>query len=166
MNTSQEISRKGTASGPLLEKDHGYFNSQTVMLSAEEVFSFCQDLENVKKVLNDLPVDVENFLDLNLVSAEQTEANEYKIQWSNKANSKFSGNVIFLLKTAPMDRGTYLTAEASFAKFNFREEGPSNLMNVFLKRFKQLMETGEIASIKGQPSGREEIKASDERTLH
>lgn len=158
MNTSQEFSNKATASGPLLEKDHGYFNSQTVMLSPDEVFSFCQDSENVKKVLTDLPVDVENFLELNLVSAEQLEANQYKIQWSNKANSKFSGNVIFLLTNAPMDRGTYLTAEASFAKFNFREEGPSNLMNIFLKRFKALMETGEIATTKGQPSGREEIK--------
>ncbi len=157
MNTQQEIYRK-TTPGPLLEKDHGYFNSQTVLLDPEKVFSFCQDSENVKKVLTDLPVDVENFLDLRLVSAEQIENDEYKILWSNKENSKFAGNVIFLLKKAPLDRGTFLTAEASFAKFNFKDEGPSSLMHIFLKRFKMLLETGEIASTKGQPSGREELK--------
>lgn len=154
MNTQQET-------GPLLEKDHGYFHAQTIATSPEKVFEFCQDSDNVKKVLTDLPLDVDNFLDLNLVSAVQIEANQYKIQWSNKANSKLAGNVIFLIRKAPMERGTYLSAEASFAKINFRNDSPSFLMNVFLKRFKQLMETGEIATIKGQPSGREEL-----RTLH
>lgn len=159
MNTSQEISQKTTASGPLLEKDHGYYNSQTILLDPVEVFNFCQDSQNVKKVLSDLPVDVENFLELNLLSAEQIETDQYRILWSNK--SKVSGNVTFLLKKAPFDRGTFLSAEASFDKFNFKEDGPSTLMNIFLKRFKALMETGEIPTVKGQPSGREELK-----TLH
>lgn len=160
MNAQQEInSRK--AGGPLLDKDHGYFNCQTILLSPEDVFAFCQDSSNVKKVLTDLPVDVENFLDLNLVSAVQTEPNQYKVQWSNKENSKAAGNLTFILTKAPYDRGTFLTAEAQFNKFNFRTEGPSNLMNIFIKRFKQLLETGEIATTKGQPSGREELK-----TLH
>lgn len=161
MNTQHEISKKSKAAGPLLEVDHGYFHCQTIATSPEIVFEFCQDSDNVKKVLMDLPVDVENFLELNLVSALQTAANQYKIQWANDSQSKLAGSITFLIKKAPMDRGTYLSAEASFAKINFKNDSPSFLMNVFLKRFKQLLETGEIATVKGQPSGREEL-----RTLH
>lgn len=161
MNTQQEVSSKRKSTGPLLEKDHGYFHSATIATTPEKVFEFCQNSENVKNVLTDLPLDVDNFLNLNLISAVQTEANQYKIQWSNKSNSKLAGTVIFLIKKAPMDRGTYLSAEANFEKINFKNDSPSFLMNVFLKRFKALMETGEIPSTKGQPSGREEL-----RTLH
>jgi hypothetical protein len=157
MNTQQEISHKRKSTGPLLEKDHGYFHSATIAVEPEKVFEFCQDSENVKNVLTDLPVDVDNFLDLHLISAIQIEANQYKVQWSNKSNSKLAGNVVFLLMKAPYNRGTYLSAEASFDKLNFNDEGPSFLMNVFLKRFKALLETGEIPTTKGQPSGREEI---------
>lgn len=161
MNTQQEISSKKVSTGPLLEKDHGYFNSQMIALPPDKVFEFCQDSENVKKVLTDIPVDLDNFLDLQLVSATETETDQYKILWENKKQSKLTGKVSFLLKKAPLDRGTYLSAEATFANFSFKEEGPSSLMNVFLKRFKSLLETGEIATTKGQPSGREELK-----TLH
>lgn len=158
MNTQQEISLKSKAPVPLLEKDHGYFHSATIAVDPDKVFEFCQDAENVKKVLTDLPLNVDNFLNLNLISATETASNQYKIQWSNKPNSRLAGNVIFLITKAPSDRGTYLTAEASFDKVSFKDESPSFLMNVFLKRFKALMETGEIPTVKGQPSGREELK--------
>lgn len=161
MNTQPESYTKRKTTGPLLEKDHGFFHSATIALDPEKVFELCQNSENVKKVLSDLPLEMDNLLDLDMISATKQKANEYKIEWSNKANSKLKGNVIFLLKEAPVERGTYLSAEASFEKFNFKDERPSFLMHVFLKRFKALIETGEIPTTKGQPSGREELK-----TLH
>lgn len=166
MNQTEKVSQIKSQKGPLLEKEHGYFNSVTIRLSPAEVFELCQDDGNVQKVLSDLPMDVENFLALDLISAENVGADQYKIIWENKSDTKIAGNLTFLLTEAPVDRGTILSAEADFRNFNFNDDSPSTLMNIFLKRFKALMETGEIATTKGQPSGREELNESRDQTLH
>lgn len=159
MNQTENIStEKRLYKGPLLDKEHGYYNSVSVMCQPSEVFNFCQDLTNVKKTLTDLPLNVENFLDLSMASAEQIGADEYKIVMRNNPESKTVGDIIFLISSAPSDRGTYLTAEAIFEKISWNDESPSTLMKVFLKRMKMLLETGEIATTKGQPSGREEVR--------
>lgn len=155
----QTLNTSETTKAPLLEQDAGYYYSTTIVVSPEELFTFCQDERYLKQVLTDLPGDVENFLDLELSSQEALDPNEYKIVWRNKPESKFEGTFTFLLKQAPANRGTILTGQAKFEKINFQEEGPSTLVNIFLKRLKALKETGEIATIKGQPSGREEIKS-------
>ena len=164
MNQTEQVTNSESQRGPLLEKDHGYFNSATVRLEPSEVFKFCQDESHVQKVLEDLPVDVENFLSLKLISAEDIGKDQYKIVWENKADQKISGRLIFLLTKAPIDHGTFLSAEANFESINFKTDSPSTLINIFLKRMKALMETGELATTKGQPSGREEIESP--KTLH
>ncbi len=138
---------------PQLDREHGYFASATVTNSLEDIVAFCKDQENVEKVLKDIPAKVENFLGLKL-ETDASEKDGHRIIWKN--SGKNPGKLIFLLSPA-MNKGTVITAEAVFDKIHFREDGPSTLMNIFLKRMKQLMETGEIATTKGQPSGREEI---------
>lgn len=168
MNETQRVesSQRTVSRGPLLDKDHGYFNSATVALPPLEIFHFCQNDQNLRKVLTDLPLDVENFLDLTLKSAEQTGTDEFQITWHNRPGSRFTGTLIFLLKKAPVERGTIVTTEARFNKINLRSEKPSNLINMFLKRMKSLIETGEIATTKGQPNGQEEISPEEKKTLH
>lgn len=161
-----DSSHRTVVSGPLLDKDHGYFNSATVALSPLEIFHFCQNDHNIKQVLTDLPGDLENFLDLTLKSAEQVGTDEFQITWHNRPESKFSGTLIFLLKKAPVNRGTIVTTEAQFNRINLKSEKPSTLINMFLKRMKSLIETGEIATTKGQPNGQEEISPSENTTLH
>ena len=168
MNPSENIEPKITAKqqGPLLDKEHGYFNSVTVNLSPLEIFHFCQNDKNLKQVLTNLPGDIENFLELNLKTAEQTGTDEFQITWQNRPQAKLSGTLIFLLKKAPANRGTIVTSEASFQKINFKSDKPSTLIKIFLKRMKSLIETGEIATTKGQPNGQNEISPSDNQTLH
>ncbi|MES2527361.1 MAG: hypothetical protein V4598_09745 [Bdellovibrionota bacterium] len=139
---------------PQLDREHGYFASATVTNSLDEIVAFCRDQQNVEKVLKNLPAKIENFLTLKLESSA-AESEGHRIIWKN--TGKTSGKLIFLLQPAPKGRGTVITTEAVFDKIHFREDGPSTLMNIFLKRMKQLMETGEIATVEGQPSGREEI---------
>lgn len=167
MNTTERELNKSESKGhfPLPEEEHGLFNSSTVRLEPDIVFDFCQKKENVEKVLADLPMGIDNFLDLTFVSAERTSQDQYEIKWKNKPESKVSGTLSFLLQKAPVDHGTILIAEAIFDNYNSKGQDPSDLMKIFLKRMKALLETGVIATTKGQPSGRDELKTED-KTLH
>ena len=96
--------------------------------------------------------------------AEITEERENEfIAWRSLPGSTVQsmGNVIF--EDAPGGRGTIVTVEmqynppagsmgAAFAKL-FGEE-PSQQLRDDLRHFKQMMETGEVPSVEGQPSGR------------
>lgn len=145
---------------PISDTDHGYFNSVTIALPPNLVFNACKDERNIHKTLSDLPKDIENFLDLNFISAEQRAEDYFEIKWDSE-NSQAEGSLSFIIRKAPGDQGSIVYAFALFERLHWREEGPSNLMNIFLKRMKALIETGEIATTKGQPSGREEL-----RTIH
>lgn len=162
MNETERMNESPNKSQvPLLDKEHGYYASASLTCSPEVVYQSCQNLQHVEKVLSDLPADLDNFLSLELVSAQEEGSNQFRIVWQNKKDQKISGNLTFLIKEAPYQRGSIITSEANFKKLNFKEDGPSTLMNLFLKRMKALIETGEVPTTKGQPSGREELK-----TLH
>ena len=156
MNTA-EIKTTSTSPMPRLDKEHGFYNSTTIAQPSEDIFIFCQNSQNVEKVLTDLPMDIENFFDLTLISAERTNETEFEIKWQNKPESKVQGTLTFILQKAPANRGTILSAIAVFKDLHWKDEEPSTLMNVFIKRMKALIETGVLATTKGQPSGREEI---------
>jgi hypothetical protein len=168
MNQTEKIEseQKLVSQGPLVDKEKGYFNSATINLAPEKVFKFCQNEDNLKHVLTNLPMNIENFLDLELQSAQQAAPGSYKIVWQNKPHSKFSGNIHFFLKKAPVKRGTLVNLQAGFDKIDLSDDEPSTLINMFLKRMKSLIETGEIATTLGQPTGKEEISSSKNKTLH
>jgi len=167
MNVSEKIleDKKSQSQVPMLDKAAGFFNSATIAKDPDSVFDFCQIEANIEKVLTDLPLGVDNFLDLTLVSARRPGSGEYEIKWQNKPGTKVKGTLQFLLKRAPANRGTLLSAIAEFKELHPKDEGPSDMMNVFLKRMKALMETGEIPTTKGQPTGQQEL-SEKEKTLH
>lgn len=143
---------------PYLDKEHGYYASASVTNAPGEIYQFCQDSKNIEKVLRNLPGTVKNFLQLSLSSAEKVHDDEYRLQWQNNSSNATKGTLTFLIKGSPFRGGSIITVEAVFEKIKFKDEGPSTLMNIFLKRMKGLMETGVIATTVGQPSGREELK--------
>lgn len=167
MNTVERQPRVKTSPSRALmpDREHGYYNSTTVALDADAIYNFCQDSENLEKVLGDLPLGIENFLKLKLVKSQRTPNGDFELEWKNQKDSKFQGTLTFLLKKAPANRGTIISAIAEFEKIHWRDEEPSTLMNIFLHRMKCLMETGVLPTTKGQPSGREEI-SSENKTIH
>jgi uncharacterized membrane protein len=85
-----------------------------------------------------------------------------QLDWQSLRGSQVTNLGSVLFKQAPDNRGTEVkvifgydppggSIGAAFAKL-FGEE-PSQQVADDLRRFKQLMETGEIATVKGQPSG-------------
>lgn len=141
-----------TQHAPALDNDHGYYSVVSLTNPKEVLEEFFSDPMNVEKVLTGIPSPISNFLDLELESADAD-----RVVYRNK-NAHAPGQLIFLLQENQFHPGSLITVEAKLGNIRFRDEGPSTLMNLFLRRMKQLIETGEIATTKGQPSGREEIK--------
>lgn len=88
-----------------------------------------------------------------------------KISWRSQPGSQIenAGSVLFF--DAPGNRGTEIqvsiqydppAGSAGAAVARMLGEEPSMQVLDDLRRFKQIMETGEVATIKGQPSGRVE----------
>jgi len=145
-------------SQPPLEKEVGLYNSTTILMPPERIFEFCRNERNVEKVLENLPHGVDNFLDLSLIRAIQTDSGQYEILFENRTGQKTSGTLMFHLEIAPARRGTYVSAIATFTHLNSKSAKPSELIKIFLRRMKALAETGKIPTTKGQSSGREEYR--------
>lgn len=148
---------------PLVDREHGFFHSSTFNVEPQVVFDFMRDSSNIERALNDLPDTVENFFELELESAEKNAEGDFEIHWRNAESAKIQGTLNFTLREAPANRGTIIVAVAEFDSFSWKDEEPSTLINFFLRRCKALIETGVIATTKGQPSGREEINESNDR---
>ena len=171
-NTQSAESAESLSRPLALSLEKGYFHSCTVRLEPEKVFALCADENNLQKVIHTLPDFVRNRIELNQIDKDIDEKN-LKITWSNKSHSQIHFRATLILSPAPVDRGTYLSAEAFFeaprSKFlsevlDVENPEPSMLVSVFLRRLKALFETGEIATIKGQPHGSQEIAETE--TLH
>ncbi|MGI9055750.1 MAG: SRPBCC family protein [Pyrinomonadaceae bacterium] len=154
--------------------------SVTINKSAEELYSFWRNFENLPKFMNHLesvkviddkksewtakaPLGYEAHWSAVITEEKQNE----KIAWRSVENSQIpnSGKVEFL---PTVDRGTVvkvtiryeppagkLGALASY----FLTEEPETQIAEDLRRFKSLMETGLVMQVEGQPSGRETEKA-------
>lgn len=140
--------------------EEGLFASMMINADPEVVFTICQEEMSLEKVLEGLPYKADQILELSLVEAERRD-NQYVIRFKNKAGSKLEGELKLFIGEAYNGRGALLCAEAGLDLWTPKGDSPSTMMNAFLKRLKSLVETGEIATTKGQPSGREEKK-----TLH
>lgn len=87
------------------------------------------------------------------------------ISWRSLPGSDLQNAGSVRFRPAPADRGVEVRLTVEFvpaggaigrAIFNLFGEAPAQYIGQFLREFKQLMETGEKATIEGQPSGREE----------
>jgi hypothetical protein len=150
---------------PFFVRRQGLFHSVTVTNSPEEVFKFCQDSSIIEQTLEHLPLNANNILDLSLVSANQTQGDHYIVKWQNRPEFKFKGTLTLELRKAPYNQGTVITSIAEIHQFKSTDEEPSDFILFFLRRLKCLIETGVIATTKGQPSGRDELDISDKQ-LH
>jgi hypothetical protein len=134
----------------------GIYHSSSINKSPSEVYAFCQNEANINKVLTDLPEKIKNFLDLEFVSANSISADVLQVQWRNKKSAEQQGLLTFTFSPAPAKKGTVVVANAIFGEYSMDDEGPSDLINIFLKRVKSLIETNQIATTKGQPNGKDE----------
>jgi hypothetical protein len=163
MLESEQRNHKSNHSARILPvvPEEGLYASMLINASPEVVFTLCQEKMSLEKVLEDLPYKASRLVALNLKEASETDDGHYKLRFKNYEDSKLSGTLDLFIAASYNGRGTLLTAEASLDIWKSGSDSPSTLLNGFLKRLKSLLETGEIATTKGQPSGRDELK-----TLH
>lgn len=162
--------------------------SITVGLSPEEVYRVWRDFENLPRFVRGLesitsrganvyhwtvkgPTGAKYEWDAEIYNEIKNELIAWRtINGSDVANA---GSIRF--QKAPRDRGTYVHVTVNynptagklgqlFAKLTGKE--PEQLIAQNLHRLKQFLETGEIATIEGQSSGREdEVKSERQETL-
>lgn len=169
---------KGQKSGAAVSKDRGIHVNKTVTInrSPEELYSFWRNFENLPRFMNHLesvkvtsdnrshwvakaPAGSTVEWDAEIINEKENEL----IAWRSLegADVDNSGSVRF--QKAQNGQGTEIKVEiqytppggilgAAFAKL-FGEE-PQQQVDGDLRRFKQLMEAGEIPTTQGQSSGR------------
>ena len=166
MQPSQTKSRdiKSRPLSTMPDFTHGLYHSNTVNKSPAAVHEFAKDEANIRLILADFPKDFQNFLDLKFVDSKNSSEQLYTLSYANNEKAKIQGTLTLELEQGPAGRGTVVTAFAKFGSYSSKDEGPSDVINVFLKRFKALIETGVLATTKGQPNGEDE--ASTRTTKH
>ena len=87
--------------------------------------------------------------------AESREAS--RVVWVSDPRGPFRFRVTALFEPAPVDRGTELTVELESSTYSALGALFDRLMRAALgegvRRFKQFVEAGEVASVAGQPTG-------------
>jgi uncharacterized membrane protein len=184
INTAE---KSGGASGEDVARDVHVEKSITINSTPKELYRFWRNFENLPRFMENLESVTER--DDNTSHWVAIGPGETKVEWDAEiynekedeliawrslpgADITNAGSVHF--QEAPGGRGTYLKvvlnynppggkAAALFAKL-FGQE-PGQLVEHNLKRLKQFIETGEIPTTEGQPSGREAeaVAASPER---
>lgn len=152
--------------------------SLTVYRPREEVYRFWRNFENFPRFMKHLESVKESEngrshwvakapLDMTVEwDAEMTEERENElISWRSLPGSEIENSGTVRFKDAPGGRGTEVqvmmkynppggSASAAFAKLFGKE--PNQQVREDLGRFKEVIETGETATVTGQPSGRQE----------
>ncbi len=131
----------------------GLYHSNTINKNPAEVYEFTKTQSNLSKILGDLPPELENFLDLTLTSADSVANDSFRVVYTNAKTAKIQGMLTLDMSAGPASKGTVIIAQGKFGNFTTKDEGPSDLMNVFLKRVKAMVETKVLATTNGQPNG-------------
>jgi uncharacterized membrane protein len=167
--STADVQGRGSHHGILVKR------SVTVNRPVEEAFAFWRDFENLPRFLRHLksvkatdathshwvargPIGMEVEWDAEVFNEKPNEL----IAWRSLEGSEVdhAGSVRF--RKAPADRGTEVLVELNYEPpggrlgasiaWLFGEE-PRIQIEDDLRRFKQVMETGEIATVDGQPKG-------------
>lgn len=152
--------------------------SITINASPEKVFGFYRDFKN-------LPLFMKELQDIEVLSPQLSrwrvklssgpevkwdaeiiaEIPNQMISWRSVGESEVSQRGTIWFDRAPAGRGTIIHCAMDFSvpggmvtEFvtKMMGEDPNTLVNANLKRLKAYVETGEIPTVEGQPSGREE----------
>ena len=148
----------------------------TINRPVEELYSFWRNLENLPRFMNHLeavtvqevgrshwkakaPAGMSVEWDAEIVSEVPNEV----IAWRSLANAQVANAGSVRFKAAPGGRGTELKVELEYVPpagklgatvAKLFGEAPDQQISDDLRRFKQLMEAGEVATTEGQSSGR------------
>lgn len=152
--------------------------SVTIGRPIEEVFTFWRNLENFAHFMKDLKevrmidstrshwtLELESGLQIEWETEVVAELPGRMISWQSLKGSeiKMEGTVSFL--RAPADLGTMVLISLAYKipggklteiVTRITGEDPKTLILTNLRRLKAYMETGEVPTTKGQPSGRKE----------
>ena len=152
--------------------------SYTINRSAEEIYRFLRHWENILRLVPNL-VNVHDrgpglalifggrFGEFEIRTQPIDQRENQFVAWESMADSAFQHRGSLELREAPGKRGTEATLAFGYqlpggglgrgltAVFG---EHPEQQVREGLRRLKQLMETGEIATTAGQPTGRRGIK--------
>jgi uncharacterized membrane protein len=162
----------GVGQSVKVEKSVSIFNK-----SPEELYRFWHDFENLPSFMKHLKsVTVINEQRSHwVVNAPGNATVEWDaeiivddpanhlIAWSSVANAAIDNSGFVRFRSAPPGRGTEVKVVLEYsppggvvgvASAKLFGEEPEQQLGDDLRRFKQLMETGEIATTEGQPSGR------------
>jgi uncharacterized membrane protein len=167
---AQQLSREGSRDGGLPVKA-----TVTISRSPEELYRFWRDFENLPKFMAHLeevrvtgdrshwvargPAGTTVEWDAELTEDRPNEV----IAWRSVEGSEVEHAGSIRFAPAPADRGTIVFVEmryrppggvAGAAVAALFGEEPNQSMQRDLRRFKQVMETGEIVTTEGQPAGR------------
>jgi uncharacterized membrane protein len=162
--------------------------AMTIRRPRSEVFAFWRDFENLPRFMHHLksvsvnkedphlshwiakaPLDKSVKWDAEIIVEKENEM----IKWRSLPNLIIENSGTVLFKDAPGDRGTevhitmsydILGGSAAAALAKLLGEEPGRQIREDLRRFKQILETGQTATVIGQPSGRIEqtMKQRDE----
>jgi len=154
--------------------------SVTIDCSPNEVFDFWRNFENLPRFMKDIAqVEVlsaeESHWMVKLQSGASVEWNAAitderpgaMIAWRSLEGSEVDTEGAVWFSKAPANLGTEVQlmmtyripgGELTELATLFTDENPACLTLTNLRRLKALLETGEIPTIEGQPSGREEIQ--------
>jgi len=151
----------------------------TINKSAAELYEFWRNFENLPQFMTHLesvttesntrshwvakaPAGTTVAWDAEIVEERPNEL----IAWHSLPNADVDNAGMVQFKPAPADRGTEVRVKLEYnppagalgaAVARLFGEEPNQQVADDLRRFKQLMETGEIATIEGQPSGKRSV---------
>jgi uncharacterized membrane protein len=155
-------------------------SSVIVNCSVSEAYRFWRDFENLPKFmsrLDDVQVARDGHLTWTVVSGGSrlswdtyivNDRQDERIEWSSMPESPVSMDGSVQFRSAPANRGTIVELSTRFQApamgarrmlGQFLGKFPSFLMRNDLRRFKALIETGEIPTIEGQTHGPRSITA-------
>lgn len=178
--TPQEELKRQKQSGTV--DDNKSRHAITIGRPLDDVFKFWRNLQNLPKFMKDLDA-------VNMIGSQKShwvvrlksgrtvewdaqiteEVQNQKISWASMEGSEVSTSGQVTFQKASGNRGTVVSLSmdykipggrlAEWATF-FTGEDPDTLAITNLKRLKQYLETGEIATTQGQPSGRTEDQSA------
>lgn len=148
---------------PMLEPKTKSRYSITINRPIDEVFIFISNLRNLTDVLVSAELRVHDHSRLEIDLKVERANERISFRSTEKSDVEVHGEIG--LAHAPADRGTVIALEADYTlpggKLQewlglFSGQDLDTVMQIQLKRLKSFLETGEIPTTAGQPSGRDE----------
>lgn len=176
--TSQQPRVRPKSTNPALTNADKSRHAVTIGTTPDAVYGFFRNFKNLPLFIKDLKsiemnsaevshwiVQLDNGLEVEWDAEIIKDIPEKEISWKSLAGSQVQQNGSVFFTKAPAGRGTvvHLTMDYQVPGGKLTEfltkmmgEDPESLIPINLRRLKAYLETGEVPTIEGQPSGRDE----------